>query len=55
MNIQSTCDTYVANTYKRFPVTLARGEGARLWDENGREYIDPVSYTHLTLPTIRLV
>ena len=40
MNIQSTCDTYVANTYKRFPVTLARGEGARLWDENGREYID---------------
>ncbi len=40
MNIQNTCETYVANTYKRYPVTFTRGEGARLWDENGREYID---------------
>ena len=40
MNIQQTCETYVANTYKRYPVTFVRGAGARLWDEAGREYID---------------
>ena len=37
MNIQQTCETYVANTYKRYPVTFVRGVGARLWDEAGRE------------------
>ena len=40
MNIQQTCETYVANTYKRYPVTFVRGALARLWDEAGREYID---------------
>ena len=25
---------------KRLPVTLIRGEGSRVWDENGREYLD---------------
>ena len=25
---------------KRLPVTLVRGEGSRVWDENGREYLD---------------
>ena len=40
MNIQQTCETYVANTYKRYPVTFVRGAGAHLWDEAGREYID---------------
>ena len=40
MNIQQICETYVANTYKRYPVTFVRGAGAHLWDEAGREYID---------------
>ena len=40
MNIIETDHTYVANTYKRFPVALAKGKGARAWDENGKEYID---------------
>ena len=31
---------YVANTYNRFPVEITRGKGARLFDENGKEYID---------------
>ena len=31
---------YVLPTYARFPLTLARGEGARVWDEDGREYLD---------------
>ena len=28
------------NTYKRSPITLVRGDGCRLWDEKGNEYID---------------
>ncbi|MEO5348504.1 MAG: aspartate aminotransferase family protein [Magnetococcus sp. YQC-3] len=27
-------------TYARFPVAFVRGEGTRLWDETGREYLD---------------
>jgi acetylornithine/N-succinyldiaminopimelate aminotransferase len=30
-------------TIKRVPVTLVRGEGARAWDDQGREYLDFVS------------
>lgn len=33
-------DRYVLPTYGRFPLTLARGEGTRVWDEDGREYLD---------------
>ena len=31
---------YVMNTYGRFPVAIERGEGARLYDFEGREYVD---------------
>ncbi len=31
---------YLMNTFKRLPVTLVRGEGARVWDDKGREYLD---------------
>jgi acetylornithine/N-succinyldiaminopimelate aminotransferase len=27
-------------TYKRYPVTFVRGEGTRLWDDAGHEYLD---------------
>ena len=30
----------VVPSYARFPVEFARGEGARLWDDEGREYLD---------------
>ena len=30
-------------TIKRVPVTLVRGEGAKAWDDRGREYLDFVS------------
>lgn len=33
-------EKYVMNTYRRFPVALARGEGARVWDLEGRQYLD---------------
>ncbi|MES9991222.1 MAG: aspartate aminotransferase family protein [Candidatus Thiodiazotropha sp.] len=31
------------STYNRLPVTFQRGEGARLWDEKGRCYLDAVA------------
>jgi acetylornithine aminotransferase/acetylornithine/N-succinyldiaminopimelate aminotransferase len=31
---------HLANTYARFPVVLVRGSGVRLWDIEGREYLD---------------
>ena len=34
---------YFMNTVERLPVTLVRGEGARVWDEDGREYLDFVA------------
>lgn len=27
-------------TYARFPITLVKGEGSRLWDDQGKQYID---------------
>ena len=40
MSIKEIDQTYVANTYARFPVEIARGKGSLAWDENGKEYID---------------
>jgi len=40
---ENTADLYaqfVIPTYARFPLALARGEGARVWDESGRSYLD---------------
>ena len=31
---------YIMNTVNRVPVTLVKGEGVRVWDEDGREYLD---------------
>ena len=36
-------DRYLANTYARFPVVLERGEGCRVWDVEGKEYLDFVA------------
>ena len=33
-------DQYLARIYQRFPVNIARGKGARVWDTSDREYID---------------
>ncbi len=33
-------DQFMGKLYQRFPVTLERGEGAHVWDINGKEYID---------------
>jgi acetylornithine/N-succinyldiaminopimelate aminotransferase len=34
---------YLANTYNRFPIGIAKGEGCWLWDMNGRRYLDFLS------------
>lgn len=36
-------DKYVMKTYGRIPIALVRGEGARVWDSDGREYLDFVA------------
>ncbi|KIL36710.1 acetylornithine aminotransferase [Cohnella kolymensis] len=30
-------------TYARFPITLVKGKGSRLWDDQGKEYLDFMS------------
>ena len=40
MSTKEIDDTYVASTYKRFPVELVSGKGSILKDVNGKEYID---------------
>lgn len=34
---------YVMGTYGRFPIVLVRGRGARVWDSDGKEYLDFVA------------
>lgn len=36
-------DKVFIGTYSRFPAAMVRGEGCRLWDADGREYIDFLS------------
>jgi len=38
--IKALTGQYIMNTYGRFPVAIERGEGARLYDFEGNEYID---------------
>jgi len=33
----------IMNTYARFPLTLVRGDGAHVWDDQEREYLDFIS------------
>lgn len=40
MSITLSDNTYVANTYARFPVELIRGTGSLVYDSDGKEYID---------------
>jgi acetylornithine/N-succinyldiaminopimelate aminotransferase len=38
--LQALDECWVMPTYERAPVEFVRGEGARLWDADGREYLD---------------
>ncbi|MBW7866436.1 MAG: acetylornithine transaminase [Candidatus Hydrogenedens sp.] len=39
-SIRAANDAHVINTYGARRMAMARGEGARLWDADGREYLD---------------
>ncbi len=41
--LRSVDDRYYLQVYRRQPVTLVRGSGARVWDTDGREYIDALA------------
>lgn len=36
-------DSVIVGTYKRFPIVLVRGSGTKVWDVEGREYLDLVA------------
>ncbi len=40
MDYKALGDEYLLHTYNRYPIVLERGEGTRLYDDNGREYLD---------------
>ena len=42
-DIIKQADQVIAKTYARFPLTLTRGSGCRLWDDQERSYIDFVA------------
>jgi acetylornithine aminotransferase len=39
-DIRLACQEHICGTYARLPVVFARGRGCRLWDANGKEYLD---------------
>jgi predicted acetylornithine/succinylornithine family transaminase len=42
-NWQELEHEYYMPTFKRIPVTLVKGQGAKVWDDNDKEYLDFVS------------
>lgn len=40
MSIKELDKKYVADTYARFPIEIVKGEGSKLYDDTGKEYID---------------
>ncbi|NLW07720.1 MAG: acetylornithine transaminase [Clostridia bacterium] len=39
-SIAARGEKYVMRTYGRYPIALVRGEGARVWDADNKEYLD---------------
>ena len=42
-NFQELDHKYYLPTFNRFPITIIKGKGSRVWDDNGREYIDAMA------------
>jgi acetylornithine aminotransferase len=45
MDMTAAC---LMNTYKPLPLSFVKGEGARLWDDSGRQYLDAVAGVAVT-------
>ena len=43
MDLKTIDQTYIANTYARFPVEIVSGKGSEVFDETGKRYIDLTS------------
>jgi predicted acetylornithine/succinylornithine family transaminase len=41
--IMALANKNIMNTYKRFPLVLVKGSGAKVWDVHGKEYLDFVA------------
>lgn len=42
-NVVRITNENIFQTYSRYPVTLVRGKGTKVWDERGKEYLDFLS------------
>ena len=43
MSLINETDKYIFSTYKRFPIVLLKGKGTKVWDQDGKEYLDFVT------------
>ncbi|MEO8652727.1 MAG: aminotransferase class III-fold pyridoxal phosphate-dependent enzyme, partial [Ramlibacter sp.] len=43
MALIEAASPHVMNTYGRVPIALARGQGVRVWDVNGKQYLDALA------------
>lgn len=48
-DIKNRSDRYLFPVYTRAPLALVRGDGTRVWDADGREYLDFFSSTVVTV------
>ena len=39
-DVKLACQENIFGTYTRLPIVFARGQGVRLWDQSGKEYLD---------------
>jgi acetylornithine/N-succinyldiaminopimelate aminotransferase len=42
-DVAALTDKYVAKTYARVPIALVKGRGCKVWDADGKEYLDFLS------------
>src|SRR5471030_690027 len=40
MNVQELTDTYIFNTYRRYPIAVKKAKGSWVWDDSGKKYLD---------------
>lgn len=43
MDAQQLIDHFHLDVYNRFPITLVKGQGTRVWDDTGKEYLDALA------------
>src|SRR5450759_4692935 len=48
-HLQELDSRFVMQTYKRLPVAFVRGQGTKLWDSAGNEYLDMVGGLGVTV------